>query len=654
MQSIRSSELAVPFSPLAMFTCDPNGYIINYNQAFVQLLEYQLKPDNSLWYTGLKMFSHEGIRMEPAEHPINKTLKTGLDSESIETGIEMANGTVKKLLVFSKAVFDQKGAILAAQNTLVDITGVQGADLNRATLSAIVESSDDAIISKNLNGTIRSWNSGAEQIFGYSAEEVIGKSITILIPADRLKEENLILKSVKKGKKVNHFNTIRKHKSGREIHISLTVSPIKDIKGNIIGASKIARDVSAQVKAQQEIQQHTRNMEVLNSISKSISEKLDVQTTLQRVTDGTTQITGAAFGAFFYNTVNHEGESFMLYTLSGAPREAFEKFGMPRNTAVFNPTFTGQGVVRSDDITKDPRYGHNSPHKGMPQGHLPVVSYLAVPVISKSGEVIGGLFFGHPKPAMFSVQHENLVLSIAAQAAIALDNSRLFEQVKSLSDKKDEFIALASHELRTPMTTIKGYLQVLSRQDLPAMNKLFVERSLNQINKLNSLVEDMLQMSKIEAGKLEFNSELFDLRQMLAEMAHTFGYSYPSHQLITTLPDLKITISGDPQRIEQALVNLLNNAVKYSPKADKVYLTLELQDDQAIVKVRDLGIGLSKDQQKNIFSRFYRAENTKGISGLGLGLYLTKQIIDRHHGTITFESAEGRGSEFSFILPVNR
>ncbi|MNL11795.1 Sensor histidine kinase YycG [compost metagenome] len=204
------------------------------------------------------------------------------------------------------------------------------------------------------------------------------------------------------------------------------------------------------------------------------------------------------------------------------------------------------------------------------------------------------------------------------------------------------------------MTTIKGYLQVLSRQDLPAMNKLFVERSLNQINKLNSLVEDMLQMSKIEAGKLEFNSELFDLRQMLAEMAHTFGYSYPSHQLITTLPDLKITISGDPQRIEQALVNLLNNAVKYSPKADKVYLTLELQDDQAIVKVRDLGIGLSKDQQKNIFSRFYRAENTKGISGLGLGLYLTKQIIDRHHGTITFESAEGRGSEFSFILPVNR
>lgn len=151
MQSIRSSELAVPFSPLAMFTCDPNGYIINYNQTFVQLLEYQLKPDNSLWYTGLKMFSHEGLRMEPAEHPINKTLKTGLDSESIETGIEMANGTVKKLLVFSKAVFDQKGVILAAQNTLVDITGVQGADLNRATLSAIVESSDDAIISKNLN-----------------------------------------------------------------------------------------------------------------------------------------------------------------------------------------------------------------------------------------------------------------------------------------------------------------------------------------------------------------------------------------------------------------------------------------------------------------------------------------------------------------------
>jgi PAS domain S-box-containing protein len=170
--------------------------------------------------------------------------------------------------------------------------------------------------------------------------------------------------------------------------------------------------------------------EMLNEVTRDLTSELDLQTLLQKVTDYATRMTDAKFGAFFYNTLNELGESYLLYTLSGAPREAFERFGAPRNTAVFEPTFRGEGAIRLDDVTKDPRFGKNAPHYGMPKGHLPVRSYLAVPVILRSGEVAGGLFFGHPEPGVFTERAERAALAVAAQAAIAIDNAQLYGAAK--------------------------------------------------------------------------------------------------------------------------------------------------------------------------------------------------------------------------------
>ena len=249
---------------------------------------------------------------------------------------------------------------------------------------------------------------------------------------------------------------------------------------------------------------------------------LDVDAILQIVTDATTRLSTAAFGAFFYNKIDAKGEAYMLYALSGAPREAFEKFGMPRNTAVFNPTFSGKGIVRSDDITKDPRYGHNSPHKGMPKGHLPVVSYLAVPVLSPSGIVIGGLFFGHPKPGQFTAEHEDLVASIASQAAIALDNAKLYQEINTINSKKDEFISFASHELKTPLTTIKGYMQLAESTNMPYDQ--FFSRVNKQISRLEGLIGDLLDVSKIQYGKLEYRYERKSLLQLLKKASNHWIY----------------------------------------------------------------------------------------------------------------------------------
>lgn len=170
-----------------------------------------------------------------------------------------------------------------------------------------------------------------------------------------------------------------------------------------------------------------REAEALFRISGAMnSATLDLEAIVQLVTDEATAITGAQFGAFFYTVIDHNKDALLLYTLSGAPKEAFSRFGLPRKTPLFGPTFAGQGVIRIDDVMTDSRYGHMEPHRGMPAGHLPVTSYLAVPVISRSGGVIGGLFFGHAERARFTEQHERMVTVLAANAAVAVDNARLF------------------------------------------------------------------------------------------------------------------------------------------------------------------------------------------------------------------------------------
>lgn len=548
---------------------------------------------------------------------------------------------------------NEQGEVIGASHIMRDVTHEKETEEKRGMLAAIVENSDDAIISKTLNGIITTWNGGAEKIFGYQERETIGKHISILIPRDRLSEEDIIIENIRNGNKVDHFQTVRLHKNGSAIDISLTVSPVKDRHGTIIGASKIARDITAAKKAETAIRHQAAKLKILNTIGKAISEKLDTESILQKVTDATTQITGAAFGAFFYNTIDQDGEAYMLYSLSGAPKEAFENFGIPRNTAVFHRTFNGEGVLRVDDITKDPRYGQNAPHFGMPDGHLPVVSYLAVPVISSSGNVIGGLFFGHPEAGVFLQEHEDFVVSLASQAAVALDNSRLFTEVKELSQKKDEFIALASHELKTPLTSMSGFLQLLERKVID-VNRPFVAKAITQLKKLNALINDLFDISKIQSGKLQFYFEEFDFTALIKENLEAIREAYTSHEIYFDESG-EMILEGDKMRLEQVLTNLITNAIKYSPESDKIEVAVKKSETEIQVSVKDYGMGINKENISHIFSQFYRAKDVnRSITGLGLGLYITKEIIERHGGRIWVESEPRMGSTFFFVLPLKK
>ncbi|HEX8155587.1 MAG TPA: GAF domain-containing protein, partial [Thermoanaerobaculia bacterium] len=259
-------------------------------------------------------------------------------------------------------------------------------------------------------------------------------------------------------------------------------------------------------------------VETLHRISGVLTSELDVERLVQTVTDAATSLTGAQFGAFFYNVVNQAGESYMLYTISGVPREHFEQFPMPRNTAIFAPTFAGEATVLIDDVTADPRFGRNAPYHGMPKGHLPVVSYLAVPVVSRGGEVLGGLFFGHEQKGVFTQQSAQIVEGLAAQAAIAIDNARLYERVVA-----DRALIRRSEERYRAIVEAHPTAQAVATAD-PDGN--FVEDSPSWRALTGQTVEEMRGRGWLDALHPDFREQVErDLEAAVAERRpYTFEF----------------------------------------------------------------------------------------------------------------------------------
>jgi PAS domain S-box-containing protein len=277
------------------------------------------------------------------------------------------------------------------------------------------------------DGTVLRANQAELDLLGYTREEYIGHNIAEF-HADQ-DVINDILQRLTRNETLHSYEARLRCKDGSVRHVLIS-SNVRRENGEFIHTRCFTRDISERKMFEEELREQAETLETVNRVGQLLTAELDQQKLVQAVTDAATQITGAHFGSFFYNLIDERGESYMLYTMSGVPREAFAHFPMPRNTEIFNPTFTGEGTLLLADVTKDPRYGKNSPYYGMPEGHLPVTSYLAVPVVSRSGEVIGGLFFGHPGTGVFTERAAHIVEGLAAQTAIAMDNARLFEAAR--------------------------------------------------------------------------------------------------------------------------------------------------------------------------------------------------------------------------------
>jgi PAS domain S-box-containing protein len=383
-------------------------------------------------------------------------------ADTLETRWVKAQGTVD---------FEQ-GKATRSLGTVLDITELKQVEEHSARLAAIVTSSDDAIISKTLESVITTWNDGAERLFGYTADEMIGETIYKLIPDDRQEEEPMILSRLKSGERIEHFETQRQTKDGRLIDVSLTISPIKNNQGQIIGLSKIARDISERKK---------------------------------------------------------------------------------------------------DEI------------------------------------------------------------------------------------RKNDFIGMVSHELKTPLTSLSAILQLLQNK-LKKSEDPFVNEGLRRANvqakKMSTMINGFLNISRLESGKIQIDKQAFIIGDLIREVISETNLTGPSHSIELEHCD-KVVVQADQEKIGSVLTNLLGNAVKYSPKGSAIRISCKQLDQAVQVSISDEGLGIRPEDRDHIFDRYHRVENNRNISGFGIGLYLSAEIIQRHGGQIWVESQNGIGSTFHFTLPVN-
>ncbi|HLA64097.1 MAG TPA: PAS domain S-box protein, partial [Rhodothermales bacterium] len=334
----------------------------------------------------------------------------------------------------------------------------------REFLGAVLENVSDGIVACNSEGELTLFNRATREFHGLPAEPIPAGAWAEHYSLSRadgspLPTEEIPLMRALHGEVLRDEPMRIVPKEGTPRMLLASGRPLAGATGEPLGAVVAMRDVTANEQAQaevlalvatqRELEEQARTLETINRVNASLAAELEPEGLVQAVTDAGTELTEAQFGAFFYNVINRAGESYMLYTISGVPREAFSQFPMPRNTDVFHATFSGESVMRLDDVTKDPRYGNNPPYHGMPAGHLPVRSYLAVPVKNSRGEVIGGLFFGHEKPGVFDERAEQIALALADQAAIALQNARLYTELQTeLADRRQVEGALRESESR--------------------------------------------------------------------------------------------------------------------------------------------------------------------------------------------------------------
>ena len=473
-------------------------------------------------------------------------------------------------------------------------------------LSAIVNSSDDAIISKKFDGTIISWNEAAERMFGYTAYEAVNNNISIIIPEELYEEEKEIISKVKNGERIKHYETIRKTKDGNRISIALTVSPINDSNGNIIGISKIARDISGQNIAEEK---QATLAAIVNSSDDAIISK-------------------TLFGII--TSWNHAASKMFGYT------EA-EVIGK-HISIIIPPDRMDEETMIIGNIRSGKKIQHFETVRVAKDGRKVNISLTVSPIRNKEGKIIGASKIARDITERIELEKQRLLYT---------------EKLHQLNTYKDEFMAMASHELKTPLTIIKATLGILLLKMQEDDNSPFVQKTLKQVDKLDKLISDLLDISKIQSGNLELKLADFDMNILLKEIIGNIQLTTPI-RIILKENNGQVSAYGDMERIGLVITNLLGNAIKYSPGSKEIVVDAFRADDAIIVSVKDNGIGIPQEDITNIFSRFYRVSGLSStFSGSGIGLYISSEIISRHGGKIWAESELNKGSTFYFSIPAS-
>jgi len=515
---------------------------------------------------------------------------------------------------------------------------------------------------------------GAEEVLGYPREQWLTEPdfwLSKVHPDDRTyaAESWARARQLGVGSDQFEFRALTSDHRTVWLHQRVYAHPVDSDHARLLG---VILDVTDRKRAEEVLRGNEARLRTeaslrgtLHRIGTALASELDLDRVLQLATDEVTALTTAEFGAFFYNVTNEQGEAYTLSALSGAPREAFATFPMPRYPDVFAAPFRREGAVRLDDVTKDRRFGKDAPPHGMPTGHLPVRSYLAVPVVSRSGEVLGGIFLGHWRAGVFTHEHQQLAEGIAGSTAVAIENARLYtaaEKARGAAETanraKDEFLATMSHELRTPLNAILGWTMILRTSgDDQGMRERALQTIERNAHAQTQIIEDLLDVSRIVTGKMRLDVAAVDLVAIIDSVIDSIRLAADSKRLqVRRRVDKSASVvTGDATRLHQVVSNLMTNAVKFTPPGGWIEVRLERAGDMAHLRVKDNGIGINPEFIPHVFERFRQADgsSTRSHGGLGLGLAIVRHLVDLHGGSIRAESAgEGRGSTFTVEIPL--
>ncbi len=642
--------------PNLAWMADSKGKIYWYNSSWYK---YTGKNERQMQKQGWKKV-HDPRLLPLVVKKWTTAVKNGLPFE-MEFPLKDSHGQFHDFLTQVTPVKDNHGNVLHWFGTNTDLTNQKKIEEAQLRLAAIVEFSDDAIISEDLRGYITSWNKGAERLFQYKAEEVLNKSVNVIVPPDLLEQEKEILSNLKKGKSTDHLQTVRISKDGTRINVSLSISTIKNPNGELIGGSKIIHDIS-------DIKRNEENLKFLARASKILSSSLDYQKTLNNLT----QLAVPHIADWCSVDMLNSSSQVELVALAHKDpkkvawaKELRQRQPIDMNAPLGVPNVLRTGKSEIYPIITDAMLVAAAKNQKELQlaRQIGFTSVIIVPILSQR-KPIGAISFITTESRKRYVEADLTVAEeIASRASLAIENSRLYRSAqkelnerKKLEKQKDEFIGVASHELKTPVTSIKSYTQMLHYKfkkegQLEAANLL--AKLDTQIDKLTDLIGDLLDVTKIEAGKMAFNTTNFDFDDLVEEIVEEMQIITAKHKLIINGSSNQ-TINGDRERIGQVLINLISNAIKYSPNADKIVISNSREGKNVKLCVQDFGLGIPEEKKNQVFNRFFRISgpNQETFPGLGLGLYISSEIIKRSKGKIWVESREGEGSVFCFSLPL--
>ncbi|HEY0511298.1 MAG TPA: PAS domain S-box protein [Thermoanaerobaculia bacterium] len=546
---------------------------------------------------------------QPAANPALRALRervvVGLANHSV---LISRDGTERPIDDSAAPMLDESGVPVGVVLVFRDVTERRQAEEVQARLAAIVKSSQDAIISKTLNGIIRTWNAGAERLFGYTAEEAVGRPITILLPPERLDEEAVILAQIARGEPIEHFETVRVAKDGRRLHISLTVSPVRDGEGRIIGASKVARDVTERKEAEEARRASEIRFRTLAAHAPVGIFMTDRDGNCLFVNECWCEMAGLS-------PEEARGEGW-VHALHPDDRER-----------IFHEWYAAAEAGRPFAA----EYRFRTPH-----GTVTWLDGRAVELCDDAGNVSGYI----------------------GTLTDITERREAVEALREADRRKDEFLALLAHELRNPLAPLRNGLQVMrlapGDANVVARTRDMMDR---QLSHMVRLIDDLLDVSRISLNKMELRRSRVPFADVISSAVETArpALQAAGHELALSLPPEPILLDADLTRLAQVFGNLLNNSAKYTGRGGTIRLTATRDGDRVLVKIQDTGIGIPASALPNIFDMFSQVDRSieRSTGGLGIGLALVKGLVEMHGGTVEAASpGEGQGSTFTVRLPI--